>query len=152
MRRVQVQLNASQLATLKSLKIQSGALKRYTKELQSYLNELKDQKAELDSLRNADDGGDGDEESKASDANANQRRIKQSNIKRQRGAIQETELVIKDIRPRLKKVWDTVSGLMEEAEDWKSTVTDEEHQKLFADTEQYLINAEEFVNDGKTQM
>ena len=47
--------SASQIANLKQLRVQSGALKRYTKELQLYIKELGDLKSELDEIRNGND-------------------------------------------------------------------------------------------------
>ena len=48
-------LDAAQIANLKQLRIQSGALNRYTKELRSYMEELTELKSKLDEMRNNQD-------------------------------------------------------------------------------------------------
>ena len=46
-------MDAAATANYKQLKIQSGALNRYTKELKYYMKELTELKAKLDEMRNA---------------------------------------------------------------------------------------------------
>merc|ERR1712129_495052 len=122
--------SASQIANLKQLRVQSGALKRYTKELQLYMKELSDLKSELDQMRNEND----DEKQKE------QKKIK---LKQQRQAIDETENVIRDIRPKLVKTWENVDSLMQ---DLKEVAGDEDDEKLLNDTKVFLENAEPLVN------
>merc|ERR1719242_1196366 len=123
--------SASQIANLKQLKIQSGALKRYTKELQMYMKELNDLKAELDEIRN---GNDDEKQNK-------QKKIK---VKQQRQAIEETANVIRDIRPKLVSTWENVDHLMQELNGF---VGDEDEQKILTDASKFLENAEPLVND-----
>jgi len=80
---------------LKQLRIQSGAVKRLTKEVQYYLNELKGLNNELEQMKNQDS------------------KENQSEINHQRQAIEETETVLADIRPRLVKSYEEVKGLLE---------------------------------------
>ena len=48
-------MDAAQLQTFKQLRVQSGALKRYTKELRSYMKELNELKSQLEDMRNNND-------------------------------------------------------------------------------------------------
>eukprot|EP00483_Globobulimina_turgida_P005995 UN06005 len=126
-------MDASLLANLKQLKIQSGALNRYTKELQSYMEELQQLKRELDDMRNK------------SNDDEKQDKSKKVEIKQQRQAIEETEHVIRDIRPKLVQTWEIVDGLINEFDGY--VVEDEEDKELFKKTKLYLEAAEPLVND-----
>eukprot|EP01083_Nonionella_stella_P051886 137797_1 len=117
-------MNAAQLASLSQLKIQNGALNRYTKELKSYIKELKEQKAKLEDMRNQ------------SNDDEKQDKSKQTEIKKQREAIDETENVIHDIRPKLIKTWETVDGLIQEFNGY--SIVKDEDIKLFNTTKEYL--------------
>ncbi|ETO02751.1 tubulin folding cofactor A [Reticulomyxa filosa] len=86
---------ASNIAELKQLRIQSGAVKRLAKEVEYYLKELKALNLELEQMKN--------EEKKEN----------QSDLKQQRQAIEETEAVLADIRPRLVKSYEEVKSLLE---------------------------------------
>merc|ERR1712154_334489 len=107
-------------------------LKRYTKELKLYMKELADLKTELDAIRNEND----DEKQK------DQKKIK---LKQQRQAIDETENVIRDIRPKLVKTWETVDGLFHDLDGLD--VEDEQYNELIQKTKFYLEDAEPLVND-----
>ena len=48
-------MDAAQLQTFKQLRVQSGALKRYTKELRSYMKELNELKSQLKNIINNND-------------------------------------------------------------------------------------------------
>merc|ERR1711933_385151 len=123
--------SASQIANLKQLRVQSGALKRYTKELQLYMKELTDLKTELEEIRNGND----DEK---------QNKQKQIKLKQQRQAIDETENVIRDIRPKLVKTWENVDSLLN---DLNGFIGDDDEMKLLEQSKVHLEDAEPMVND-----
>eukprot|EP01083_Nonionella_stella_P319091 1169353_1 len=125
-------MDAAQLANLKQLRIQSGALSRYTKELKSYMKELTDLNAQLDQMRRNND----DEK---------QSKTKKIEIKQQRQAIEETENVIRDIRPKLVSTWENVDQLISELDGY--TIEDEQDIELFDKTKVFLEAAEPLVND-----
>ena len=74
----------------------------------------------------------------------------------QRERIQETENVIRDVRPKLVKTWETVDQLMNDLKGYQIPEDDdknknqndkEKKQTLMEKTRQYLENAEPLVND-----
>mmetsp|Transcript_12363 Transcript_12363/g.19693 ORF Transcript_12363/g.19693 Transcript_12363/m.19693 type:complete len:151 (-) Transcript_12363:282-734(-) len=128
-------MDAAQIANLKQLRIQSGALNRYTKELKSYMKELSELKAQLTQLRNENEHNDDEKQNSA----------KKVEIKQQHQAIEETENVIRDIRPKLVKTWETVDQLIKDLDGY--LVEDEDDIQLFQNTKVFLENAEPLVND-----
>eukprot|EP01084_Bolivina_argentea_P290249 498514_1 len=122
-------LDAANLANLKQLRVQSGALRRYTKELRSYMKELVADKAELEEMRNSNDDEKND-------------RLRKIEIKQQRQAIEETENVIRDIRPKLVNTWENVDSLIKDLNG-----CEEHDEELFNNTKQYLEDYENLVND-----
>merc|ERR1712113_933929 len=110
-------MDAAATANYKQLKIQSGALNRYTKELKYYMKELTELKAKLDEMRNA-----AENDEKQNDKN------KQIEIKQQRQSIEETENVIRDIRPKLVKTWETVDQLMNDLKDYEIPEDDDKNK------------------------
>eukprot|EP01083_Nonionella_stella_P174676 606208_1 len=126
-------MDAAQLANLKQLRIQSGALNRYTKELTSYMKERTDLSTKLDQMRRAND----DEEK--------QNKLNKIKIKQQRQAMEETENVIRDIRPKLISSWEHVAQLVSELDEY--IVEDQQHVELLDKTKVFLEAAEPLVND-----
>ena len=120
-------LDASQIANLKQLRVQSGSLNRYTKELNDYIKDVQYEKQQLQDLRNSN-SEQKDEE-------------KKTKIKMKRQAIAETENVIRDIRPKLIKTWESVDHLMKILKEFES-----EDKELFKNVQKYLSNAEGLVN------
>merc|ERR1712013_64989 len=118
-----VKLTAPELANLRTLKIQSGALKRYTKEVRYYQTEVTQMRAALNELKAASDST----------------KTHKLKIKQARQALQETEGATNSIMPKLKTAWNTVDGLMAELEDVK--MSDEKHIQLLSDSKQYLTDA-----------
>mmetsp|Transcript_19498 Transcript_19498/g.24077 ORF Transcript_19498/g.24077 Transcript_19498/m.24077 type:complete len:161 (+) Transcript_19498:74-556(+) len=117
--------NPAMIGNLKQLRIQSGALKRLTKELESYIKELNDLKAELQDMLMDE-----------------QKNDKKSEIKRQRQAIEETDNVINGIRPRLVKTYETVVDLIADCDGCQN-----DEPKLFENTKIYMDNAKKYVTD-----
>merc|ERR1712083_1101548 len=109
--------------------------KRYAKELNSYLEELKGLKDGLEKMRTSNDSDDQKEN-----------RLKQIEIRQQHEQIQETTNVIQDIRPKLVSTWENVDQLMSQLKDAVPAM-DEENQKLMEDTKKYLVESEGLVND-----
>mmetsp|Transcript_17443 Transcript_17443/g.27300 ORF Transcript_17443/g.27300 Transcript_17443/m.27300 type:complete len:142 (+) Transcript_17443:2178-2603(+) len=127
-------MDAAQIATLKQLRIQSGALRRYTKELKSYVAELNELKSQLNEMRHNNANSDDEKQNNA-------QRVQ---IKQQRQAIEETENVIGDIRPKLVKTWETVDNLFKELDGCNAE--DDNDIRLLKDTKTYLVDAESLVN------
>ena len=64
----------------------------------------------------------------------------------QRQAVEETENVIRDIRPKLVRTWETVDQLMKEL-NLEQFELNQEDQQFNQNTKQYLEDAEPLVND-----
>lgn len=116
-------LSAAQMGSLKQLRVQSGALKRYTKEIKLYLTERDDEQHKLQEMLRADE--------------------QKCELKQQRQCIKEIDDVLLDLRPKLIDTWETVSQLMDELKD----ILKAEDEDLFANVQKYLSEAEAFVNN-----
>ena len=67
----------------------------------------------------------------------------ESDLRAQRNAIDETERVIADIRPRLVDKFDEVKALVQEIGDEAGS----EDEELLQKSKEYLSAAEDYVND-----